>query len=220
MNINQLRYFQTVCQQKSVTKAAETLHISQPSVSNALKSLENELQVSLFIRDHKKLTLTQTGEFFLEKVNHILNLFNHLHKEVKEFDEDSRRTIKIGVSVPDIKTFEQLFAGMQVFRSQVQFDFQAHTKQTIKSLIADGILNFGIIFLEPEDEKIFSHIILMKIGLSPEDAPLLPEKTDALPGSQNPFNYKIGLIWHENKMAGFPFEILRAQLQTIFPYIK
>ena len=61
MNVNQLKYFQAVCEEKSVTRAAERLHISQPSISNAIKCLEEELDVPLFVRDHKKLTIHPKG---------------------------------------------------------------------------------------------------------------------------------------------------------------
>lgn len=64
MNITQLRYFQAVCKFGSTVKAAENLFISQPSVSNAIKKLEEEYNLQLFIRDNNRLILTEDGKFF------------------------------------------------------------------------------------------------------------------------------------------------------------
>ena len=208
MNINQLIYFRAICQEKSVTKAAETLHVSQPSISNALKNLEEDLQVSLFIRDHKKLILTQTGEFFLEKADHILNLFEHLHEDVEAFEKNNKYTIKIGISVPDTKTFEQRFTALQPDHPQVQFDFQEHSKTAIKSLVENDALDFGIIFLEPEDEETFSHVLLTRMHIHLEDAPSLPEKQDQPPKTPDSFSCNIGLIWQKEKKPALPVEKL------------
>lgn len=67
MKLHQLRYFQEVCRQHSITKAAEELHISQPAVSAAIRELEEEFGLKLFKRSHKKLVLTTEDPIFLWK---------------------------------------------------------------------------------------------------------------------------------------------------------
>ena len=62
MNINQLKYFDAVCTFQSVSLAAEYLHISQPSLSSAIKELENEFGILLFKRHHRGMVLTPEGE--------------------------------------------------------------------------------------------------------------------------------------------------------------
>lgn len=61
-----LRYFLAVCEAKNISTAAETLHISQPSLSRQLKNLEAELVVTLFYRGHQEITLTQEGYYLQE----------------------------------------------------------------------------------------------------------------------------------------------------------
>ena len=61
MNLIQLKYFHAVCQFQTVSEAAEYLYISQPSLSNAIKELENEFGVALFRRHHRGMTLTEEG---------------------------------------------------------------------------------------------------------------------------------------------------------------
>lgn len=58
MELRVLRYFLAVCEEKNISKAANSLHISQPSLSRQLKNLEEELGVTLFYRGHQEITLT------------------------------------------------------------------------------------------------------------------------------------------------------------------
>ena len=77
MNLNQLHYFAKLAEVEHYTKAAEELSISQPSLSHAISNLEKELQVPLFERHGRNVTMTKYGEMFLKYVQdslHILNL--------------------------------------------------------------------------------------------------------------------------------------------------
>ena len=72
MTLDQLRYFQAVCKYDSVSRAAEALNISQPSVSNAIANLEKEFGVELFTRQHKRLVLTKNGLLMSELADKLL----------------------------------------------------------------------------------------------------------------------------------------------------
>lgn len=72
MTLDQLRYFQAVCQYNGVSRAAEALHISQPSISGAIHKLEEEFGVMLFTRQNKKLTLTKEGISLYEMASDLL----------------------------------------------------------------------------------------------------------------------------------------------------
>ena len=61
MEIRVLRYFLVTAREQNITKAAELLHITQPTLSRQLAALEEELGTSLFIRGNKKITLTEKG---------------------------------------------------------------------------------------------------------------------------------------------------------------
>lgn len=67
MDLRVLRYYLTVCQEKNISKAAASLHIAQPSLSKQIKELEDELGVTLFIRGHRQITLTQEGYFLRDR---------------------------------------------------------------------------------------------------------------------------------------------------------
>lgn len=72
MTLDQLRYFQAVCKYSSVSRASESLNISQPSVSNAISKLEREFGTTLFTRQNKKLILTKEGILLLSLANDLL----------------------------------------------------------------------------------------------------------------------------------------------------
>lgn len=74
MNLQQLEYFRDLAQTQNMTKSSQRLHISQPAMSNALRSLERELEVTLFDRKGKTIRLNETGEEFLKSVNAIFEI--------------------------------------------------------------------------------------------------------------------------------------------------
>lgn len=92
MKLHQLRYFQEVCRQHSITKAAEELHISQPAVSAAIRELEEEFGLRLFKRSHKKLILTTEGSYFSLEVEELL-------QKAKQIADDMTRLQKKNTSI-------------------------------------------------------------------------------------------------------------------------
>ena len=76
MELLQLRYFCEVARRESVTKVAEELHVSQPSLSKTIKNLEQELGVVLFDRVKKRIVLNEQGKEFYDKVSKGLNLID------------------------------------------------------------------------------------------------------------------------------------------------
>ena len=74
MNLIHLEYFRAVANAGSMTKAAEKLHVTQPTLSNSIKALEQELGVQLFERRGRSLALNSTGVEFLKSVNSIFGL--------------------------------------------------------------------------------------------------------------------------------------------------
>lgn len=82
MNLKKLKYIVTIAELRSISKAANELFISQPSLSSILSNLEKELGVTLFNRSTSPLSLTYAGEKYVETANKILSLENNLKKRV------------------------------------------------------------------------------------------------------------------------------------------
>ncbi len=96
MTLDQLRYFEAVCKYGSVTEAAKTLNISQPSVSNALIKLENEFGSLLFTRENKKMLLTKEGTILLDLAKELISNADNLVKTMSSLSE----TKELNLGVP------------------------------------------------------------------------------------------------------------------------
>lgn len=103
MKLYQLRYFTAVCRYGYVTRAAEELHVTQPSVSNAIKELEDEFSVNLFHRINNRLSPTKEGLYFLDQATKILELADSTTSMMEELGS-RKKQIKIGIP-PMIGTF-------------------------------------------------------------------------------------------------------------------
>ena len=96
MEFRLLRYFLTVAKEQSFTKAAEQLHIIQPTLSRQMAAFEEELGVTLFIRSGKKISLTDEGILLKRRALEILNLEERTIEELKGKEEVVEGTITIG----------------------------------------------------------------------------------------------------------------------------
>ena len=88
MNLRILNYFLTVVREKNITKAAEILHITQPTLSRQLIQLETELGVKLFDRDKHKFALTPSGQFLVERAREILNMVEKTTLDIQEQEQN------------------------------------------------------------------------------------------------------------------------------------
>ena len=96
MTLVQLNYFKTLAQILHYTKAAETLHIAQPSLSYSISELEKELGVKLFIKKDRKISLTVYGERFLPYVEAALATLNNGVEDLKQFSTSSKQEVRLG----------------------------------------------------------------------------------------------------------------------------
>ena len=97
MNLTQLKYFQTVCRYGSITSAVEELGVSQPSVSSAIRALEEELGVPFFERQHRGMAPTEEGKQFLLLADSLLEHAAQVEQVMQEVSSQ-RRSLRIGMT--------------------------------------------------------------------------------------------------------------------------
>ncbi|MFM1655391.1 LysR family transcriptional regulator [Brevibacillus sp. B_LB10_24] len=121
MDIKQLHYFVTVADQLSYSKAAQKLHISQPSLSNAIKNLEQEVGSPLLERNTRKMELTDAGNIFYQKAASLLSQMNMLKKEMEEVKLTGSGELIIGIIesvkhwIPKvIREYQGLYPSMNI----------------------------------------------------------------------------------------------------------
>lgn len=95
MNFNKLRYVIVVAEERSITKAAKKLYISQPSLSQCIRSIEEDLGVDLFIRVKSSISLTQAGEAYIEWAKATLESAKQLQSRLEKIKAGVTRQLDI-----------------------------------------------------------------------------------------------------------------------------
>lgn len=99
--IRQLEYLQAIASSKNLTRSAQHLHVSQPTITVAIQKLEQELEIALFDRSQKQFELTFEGKIFLNRVNDILNRLDDSIAELHNYRALQKGSIRIGVPPHD-----------------------------------------------------------------------------------------------------------------------
>jgi DNA-binding transcriptional LysR family regulator len=151
MDIRHLKYFMEVARQKSFTRAAETLHVSQSAISKMIKDLEREVGLYLFIRSSKFIQLTDTGETFLRHTQNIVALFDNLILEVESAAKLDRGKITIGLPpITGSTRFAHLLGEFKKKFPDIDIALFEYGSKTIEREILNGSIDIGVICNSPD----------------------------------------------------------------------
>mgnify|MGYP000050726567 FL=1 len=158
VEIRTLRYFLAIVQEGSITKAAEMLHITQPTLSRQMMDLEQELGTVLLIRGKRSVTLTEDGLLFKQQAEEIVDLADKAENAFRDKTEKISGTIAIGAA--EALGSRILASYMKRFSDKypdVQFELYNEMADHIKDKIDKGILDIGLV-LEPIDTSKYEFI--------------------------------------------------------------
>lgn len=160
MDLRQLEYFQMVSRLNNITRAAERLHVAQPSITVAIKKLEEELGVQLFDRSQKKIVLTAEGQVFLHRVESILGSLEEAVIEMQDYQGLAKGIIKLGVP-PMIGSFifPEIFAGFRKKYPNIDFIITEDGSLAVRELLEQGVLDLGIIIMKEESRYLDTVLI-------------------------------------------------------------
>lgn len=151
MQLRQLEYFQMVSKMKSMKKAAIFLNVSQPSISVAMKKLEEELGVILIDRNSEKFQLTQAGNVFLKHANEILGRVHYSMEEMSDYRLDNKRKIKIGITpIVGAMIFPDIFGKFHSQYPQFKASFIEEGSLVIRELLEKGEIDLGLLIIPSE----------------------------------------------------------------------
>ncbi|WP_026526184.1 LysR family transcriptional regulator [Butyrivibrio sp. VCD2006] len=145
MDLFSLEIFIKVAEEKNITRAAEQLHLSQPTVSRRIREMEEELQKVLFIRTNKAVALTDAGKQFLEASTDIITIFS---KAVQQDSGQETLTGDIYIGSGEIPAFSRLAAYIKDFRQQqpgIRFHILSGNAEEIRDDVEKGVLDLGLI---------------------------------------------------------------------------
>ena len=160
MEIRVLRYFLAVVREEGINRAAEVLHITQPTLSRQLSQLEEEVGVKLFHRGAKKITLTNEGILLRRRAEEILSLVDRTERELIEQDEFVEGRIVIGCG--ELAAVQVLPEIIESFRERyplVTYDIFTGNADLVKEQMEKGLIDIGVL-LEPIDMEKFDFIRL------------------------------------------------------------
>lgn len=160
MEIRVLRYFLTVAREESITRAAEVLHITQPTLSRQLSQLEEETGVRLFERGPRRIKLTSEGMLLRRRAEEILQLVDKTETELSEQQAQVEGTISIGSGESvSVQLLPGLFSSFREKYPRVSFDIFTATADLVKEQMDRGLLDIGLL-LEPVDKEKYDFIRL------------------------------------------------------------
>lgn len=146
MTLKQLEYFLAIAETGSITKASQNMSISQPPLSFQLKELETELNVQLFERDKKGLTITPKGQLLQRRAKEILDAVNDMLYELQAPENQARVNIRIGtVSSICNRILPQKIIEFRKLCPHAEFEIFEGSSTKILRQLEEGVVDLGII---------------------------------------------------------------------------
>ncbi len=160
MEVRVLRYFLTVVREESITRAAEILHITQPTLSRQLAQLEEETGVKLFSRGARGIMLTNEGLLLRRRAEEIVDLIDKTERELLEQDELVDGTVTIGAGeLASVQLLAELIKSAGARYPLMRFELFTASADLTKERMDRGLTDIGLL-LEPVDIEKYEFIRL------------------------------------------------------------
>lgn len=160
MDIRVLQYFLAVAREESITRAAETLHMTQPPLSRQLKDLEDEVGKQLLIRGSKKVTLTEDGMLLRKRAEEMIALMEKTKSELSSSDENISGEIYMGSGETEaVSTIAKVAKDLQEEYPLIRYHIYSGDAEHIVERLDKGLIDFGLL-VEPFDISKYDFIRL------------------------------------------------------------
>ena len=191
MEIRVLRYFLAVAREESITAAAQSLHVTQPTLSKQLMEIEAELGTTLFLRGKRKITLTEDGIFLRKRAQEIIDLVVKTESEFNDDAEVISGDVYIGGGETEaMRLIAKTIKNMELEYPHIRYHLYSGNADDIMERMDKGLLDFGVL-IEPADIRKYDYIKLPTTDtwglLMPKDHPLAKKKS--IRGNYRPSSY-------------------------------
>ena len=154
MEIRELKYFLTIAREQSISKAAEFLYMTQPSLSRQMQNLEKEIGKQLFVRGNKKITLTEAGILLRKRAEEMLTLYEKTQAELAAPTDNIRCEVYIGGGESySVRTVAQTACEVQKIYPAIGFNFFSGDAGDVIEKLDKGLIDFGILVDLPDISK-------------------------------------------------------------------
>ena len=154
MEIRNLRYFLAVAREENMTRAAETLHVTQPTLSKTMKALEDELGKKLFVRHSFSISLTEEGELLRNRAEDLVTMADKIEKEFLSLDELTGGELYLGLAesyqirhlAKEIRLLKERYPGLR-------YHITSGDTEQVTEKLDKGLLDFAVICDVPDGRK-------------------------------------------------------------------
>lgn len=151
MEIRVLKYFLAVAREGSITRAANSLHLTQPTLTRQLQELEKELKQTLFTRGKSQITLTPEGIILRKRAQEIIDMVEKTEAEFLSISSALSGDIYIGCGETEsMKYIAEIIKQIQTSYPNIKFHIQSGNAEDITEKLDKGLLDFGIL-IQPVD---------------------------------------------------------------------
>lgn len=158
MEVRVLRYFLTVAREGNITRAADFLHVTQPTLSRQLKGLEQKLGKKLFIRSSHSVILTDEGMLLRNRAEEIVNMMDKLEAEFSSMEETIGGDVYIGGGETEaMKHIARVAKDVQVRYPNIRYHLYSGNEEDITERLDKGLLDFGIL-IQPADISKYNYL--------------------------------------------------------------
>ncbi|MBP1042446.1 LysR family transcriptional regulator [Vagococcus sp. BWB3-3] len=159
MELRVLHYFLTVAQEKTISKAAEVLHVSQPTLSKQLKDLEDELGVQLFQRGNRQITLTDEGIYLQNRGKEIFSLVSTTTSNLQKNDVIGGNIMIGSGETQAFHYISQILNNLIEKYPDINVHLHSGNADDIKDKLDKGLLDFGVV-IDPVEKNLYDHFKL------------------------------------------------------------
>lgn len=155
MDFHQLEYVMAIAEKKSFSKAAKKLYISQPSLSQYIMRLEEQLGIKLFDRTTNPPILTFAGEKYLEAAKNILDLKKQLSRELDDIADSKKGRLIIGIPIPTERYILPLVLPEFHKRfPEIEIVIEGHSAIKLEEMLVAGKVDIAVLHLPIQDKRI------------------------------------------------------------------
>lgn len=160
MEFRVLQYFLAIAKEETISGAAESLHITQPTLSRQMKELEEQLGKQLFIRGNRKINLTEEGILLRQRAEEIISLVEKTESEIMHSDTTISGDIYIGSGETEgIRILAKVIDTCHKEYPKIKFHLYSGNSQDVIEKIENGLIDFGVL-IEPADISKYDFIKL------------------------------------------------------------
>ena len=158
MELRVLNYFLAVAREENITKAAQMLHVTQPTLSRQMMQLEEELGVKLFVRSSHSIILTEDGMLLKRRAQELLSLAEKTKRDFVRREEELTGEIAIGSGeFLSARLFSRLLYSFRQEHPLVRYQIYSGNADNIRDYIERGLLDMGVM-LEPVDIRKYDFV--------------------------------------------------------------